>query len=195
MKRVKKRVVSLFLSVAMLLGTFVFSASATTSNTDILDSRPIVELQAVNQRVMSTDDGFIVTVDLVEDSNARMDVLAGYCIFQIKINSSNTGGTCSWTAKLSNGDFITGVKGKMTVLQDIFGPFNPVYAKMTVDASYLGTLYDTVYGSESFEFGYGEVLDEDENIIFEWYDFVVYGIEQIYTITNGDIQGEIGEFK
>lgn len=43
-------------------------------------------------------------------------------------------------------------------------------------------------------FGDYEKLDEDENIIFKWYDFSVSGVKHVYYVTDGEKQGEIGDF-
>lgn len=33
-----------------------------------------------------------------------------------------------------------------------------------------------------------------ENIIFKWYDFSVSGVKHVYDVTDGEKQGEIGDF-
>lgn len=195
MLKINKRLLALLLSVVTILGGFAFPLTANAAEVSTAEEQTVVELQAVNPTVTEQEDGFLVRVDLVEQTNERLYVPVGIAEFDITINSSNTGGTCSWDVTLANGDLIKGVYGKMVVKQDLFGPINPVYARMTVSQTYsTGTLFSSAHGSESFAFGAYEKLDEDENIIFQWYDFSVSGVKNVYTISNGEKQGEVGDF-
>ena len=195
MKKISKRLSALFLSVVTVLSVFVFPVTGSAAEVGEQDQRSVVELQAVNSTVTPQEDGFQVRVELVEQTDERLWVPAGIATFDIKINSSNTGGHCDWNVALSNGDLIKGVYGTMEVKQDLFGPFNPVWAKMKVRQTYTtGTLFGEAHGSEDFAFGDYEKLDEDENIIFKWYDFSVSGVKHVYDVTDGEKQGEIGDF-
>lgn len=195
MKKISKKLSALFLSIVTVVSVFAFPVTASAAEINTQEQRPVVELQAVNTTVTSQEDGFRVQVDLVEQTDERLWVPAGIATFDITINSSNTGGKCDWDVELSNGDLIKGVYGTMEVKQDLFGPINPVWAKMKVHQTYTtGTLFAAAHGSEDFAFGDYEKLDEDENIIFQWYDFSVSGVKNVYTVTDGEKQGEIGDF-
>ena len=53
--------------------------------------------------IRDREDGFQVRVELVEQTDERLWVPAGIATFDIKINSSKTGGHCDWNVALSNG--------------------------------------------------------------------------------------------
>lgn len=196
MLKINKRLIALLLSVATILGGFAFPLTANAAEVSTTEEQTIVELQAVNPTVTEQEDGFLVRVDLVEQTNERLYVPVGIAEFDITINSSNTGGTCNWDVTLSNGDLIKGVYGNFVIKQDLFGPYNPVYADVDVKVTYsTNALYSVAHGARSFAFGAYEKLDEDENIIFQWRDFSVSGVKNTYKITNGEKQGEIGDFK
>lgn len=190
-----KKVISIILSLVMLLAvnTTAFAAEI-TNNTS---SRETITLYATNYETTETEQGFIVTADLMQESDGveRLLVPVGIAKFDIRIDSTNTGGEGRWTITLANDDFVKGVYGEMIVKQDWFGPYNPVCAEMTVNEYYAyGTLYKTARGVEYFTFNDDEVFDDSENIIFQWRDFVVTGVTDDYWITNGEKQGEIGDF-
>lgn len=187
-----KKLSSIILSLIMMISISVPAMAA-----EVPEEKTPVTLYTTNCETTETDHGFIVTMDLVQKSETdeRLVVPVGIAKFDIRINSSNTGGEGRWEVTLSNDDFVKGVDGEMVVKQDWIGPYNPVSARMYVDEYYsYGTLYKTARGVEYFYFDDNEVFDDSKNIIFQWRDFKVTGVTDDYWIRNGEKQGEIGDF-
>lgn len=187
-----KKIISLGLLIVMM-----FSISIIITATDFYENSSPIALYSVNCDTKETENGFTVTMDLVQkdETNEKLVINAGSAKFDIRINSSNTGGEGRWTVSLYNDDFIKGVDGEMIVKQDWVGPFNPVSARMYVcENYYYGTLYKTARGVEYFTFSNDEVFDDSKNIIFQWRNFKVTGVMDDYRIIDGEEQGEVGDF-
>lgn len=187
-----KKILSFGLALVMMLSMCVTAMAADEST----NNSPIT-LYTANCETTETDKGFVVTMDLMQESDGkeRLLVPVGIAEFDIRINSTNTGGEGRWKVTLANDDFVKGVDGDMIVKQDWFGPYNPVCAEMTVDEYYTyGTLYKTARGVEYFTFDDNEVFDDSERIIFQWKNFKVTGVIDDYWITNGEKQGKISDF-
>lgn len=190
-----KKVVCLILSVIMLLS--VSSTAWATEISDITSEKSEVKLYAVNPSAAKTEQGFIATADLVQASsgNEKLIVKVGYATFDVRFDSTNTGGEGRWTIVLTNGDFIKGVYGEMIIKRDWFGPVNPVLDTATVSEYYsAGALYQSARGVEYFTFKNGQDFDATDNFIFQWRNFKVTGVTDNYRITNGEKQGEFGDF-
>lgn len=190
-----KKLVSVILSLIMLMSVCTTAFASEISGTTTENG--FVTLYATNYETTETEHGFVVTADLVQSSSdtERLIVKVGEATFDIRINSTNTGGEGRWKITLTNDDYVKGVSGDMIVKQDWFGPYNPVCAEMSVYEYYAyGTLYKTAQGVEYFTFDDNEVFSDEDNIIFQWKDFVITGVSDDYWITDGEKQGEIGDF-
>ena len=197
-----KKSVGLILTLVLIFSfcTSTANASETTNKNIASEIEKTSQLQMTNIQITQTDDGYECTFDLmqkVEEDSENSTRLIGWVSagdgrFRLKLLPGNGVGYADWSFTLSNGDFIKGVKGTLIVEKDILGPINPNYAKLKVNESYLGTLYKTANGSESFDFS--ESISGDQNIIFCWNGFYVYGVEGTYSVTNGNIQGKVDDF-
>lgn len=188
-----KKFISVILSVFLLFSISGTAFASETANEP--STKEPITLYAANYKTIETEQGFVVTVDLFcENSKTKgLSIQKGVASFDCRINPTNTGGEVHWRVTLNNGDLVKKVDGELIIKEDWFGPYNPVCANMTVKFSGLGALYYKTDGVEYFTFP--EAFDDDKNLIFQWKNFVVTGVTEMYYVINGEQQGEVSDFK
>lgn len=199
MKKIGK-IYGFILTFVLMFSVCVSNVSASETSEISTGADAISELQITNIQMTQVDEGYECTFDLVQEVQSDSEnstrsigwVVAGAGRFRLTLLPGNGMGYADGSFTLTNGDVIKGVKGTLIIEKDILGPINPNYAKLKVNESYLGTLYKTANGSESFDFP--ESTSSEQNIIFRWNGFYVYGVEETYSVTNGNVQGKVSDF-
>ncbi len=206
MKRTRYSKCIIFVIISVLLcGSISFTSLAATSAGQENSSaeKVVIPLKMVNFEGRKVDVGYEYTCDLVQETQSSSDTVSPQAIGWIKVGNAsfrlilspdNGIGYADWKFTLTNADFIKGVSGKFYVKKDLFGLYNPVLAEATVSEWYsYGTLYKLAQGSESFKFP-GDV-SYNQNVIFQWRNFYITGVTGNYSVTNGESQGKVSDYK
>ena len=187
MKKHFKLITTITLAIVLVL-----SATLTAFDEDNFNNiaKPEIELYAENQSVLYTDDGYSIIVDLYEKNHSTRAIkLVGTATFTLKWSNLLNELEAKWVIRLTNNDKIRSVSGEMILKKDILGPINPTLAEMTVAEWYsYGTKFSKAEGTEYAIAS--EDIDFDDNYIFQWRDFYVEGVEDMYYVTDGERQGE-----
>ncbi len=199
MNRTLKKIFSTLVVVVMC-----FTCTATVFADDLQDGgkknqnsnpKEIVELIPENAVFVTDDDEQVITVDLVEkDTLTRATKIVGKAKFRVFWHSLPRDFEGQWSITLTNKDKIKKVTGTMNVRKDRFGPFNPLMTTMKVNKKYsTGPLYsnaeDVVFGDyDGVKFN---EIYSNTAIILEWENFLVYGLEKTYYVTDGRRCGKI----
>jgi hypothetical protein len=195
MKKKTRRIFSIMLIIAMCFActTTAFADSSSNNGTS---KKEVVQLTMENPTVFVSEDGEqTITLDLMEkDPKTRAVVIVGKAKFRVIWEWSRYEFEGQWSITLTNKDKVKKVTGKMLVRKDLLGPYNPILAEMSVNQKYnIGTLFANAEGVTHGGYSTADAsnLNYDTNIILQWRDFLVDGVEKDYFVRDGERQGKI----
>lgn len=195
MKKKIRNIFSIMLIIAMCFActTTAFADSSSDNGTN---QKEVVQLTMENPRAFVSEDGEqTITLDLMEkDPKTRAVVIVGKAKFRVIWEWSKYEFEGQWSITLTNKDKVKKVTGKMLVRKDLLGPYNPLIADMLVNQKYnIGTQFANAEGVTYGGYNASDAgdLNYNTNIILQWRDFLVDGVEKDYFVRDGERQGKI----
>ncbi len=189
-----KKVVSIILAMVCMLN--LLSLNSFAINDEMINEEPI-QLSMTNVTEEKTDDGYIVSCDLIQETsdNTRAIgwVVVGYAKFKLELLPSNGIGFVSWQINLTNGDVIKRVRATFVVEKNTL-LFDPNIAKIKVDNVYTPAEY-TISKGDQHSFSVDERdLPNDQKIRFKWSGVTITGAKQGYSVESDNVTGTVADF-
>lgn len=191
-----KRLFTIFLSLIMMLSLHTTVFAETKEYSENMNDTKIHHAEIEMKDISETEKGYRINFELTEeDSILRKRITVAYGYFDIDIYSDNASGRVGWSVTLTNADMVTGVDCYIAIRKDLLGLYNPLVADAYIKEKYeINTMYISQDGEEPLTF-LSETLTDNQAIIVEWIDFVIFGVNEVYYINDGNVQGKVSQFR
>lgn len=191
-----KRLFTIFLSLIMMFSLYTTAFANTKEYSESITTQKEHYTALEMNTISETEEGYRINFELTEEDEVlRKRITVAYGYFDIDIYSDNASGRVGWSVTLTNADMVTGVDCYIAIRKDLLGLYNPLVADVYIKESYdMNTMYISQDGEEPLTF-LSETLTDDQAIIVEWIDFVIYGVNEVYYINDGNVQGKVSQFR